>query len=275
MALISLLAGAAIMLYAYDRAESLLVSHLLAVPAMPIPSYTVIRPEMLAQKEFPRTLVDEPIYIEEADLVGKITTVALQPGQLIYHSHAISLADFRFVADPELEVLSFPVDPSRSVAGRIQIGQRVTIYRMADSTAQENTGCTVTGPQNVPCPTALFTTTQANPCWVFSYHEIPVTGPAYDETAVEVLAENVLVVDAHLLEEKENNEGASLTHILTVAIPHETAVKLIRSIRGQQTEDNLWVSLAPVVASGLAVTEESLTIPVATPNHQQRAMESE
>ena len=230
LALISLFVGATIMVYAYERAENLLISRLFVVPAVHIPSYTVIRPEMLGEKEFSRALADEPLYAREEELVGKITTVPLQPGQLVYHSQAVPQSTFRLTGDPALEVLSFPVDPSKSVGGQIHIGQRITIYRLVAVRHQETASTTAADLRDVPCQTGL----------------------AQDGAAVEVVAENVLVVDVHPGAEKEGEEWSTPAHFLTVAVAHETAVKLIRSAGGQRAEYDLWVSLAPAVSSSLA-----------------------
>ncbi|MBC8255014.1 MAG: hypothetical protein H8E35_13455 [Ardenticatenia bacterium] len=219
LALVSLLSGAAIMVYACERAENLRVSQLFVVPAVHIPSYTVIRPDMLVEKEFSRKLANEPLFVRKEELVGKITTVPLQPGQLVYRSQAVSQATFRLTDDPTLEVLSFPVDPSTSVGGQIQIGQRITIYRLVAVRPQETAS---------------------------------TTGLAQDTAAVEVVAENVLVVDVHPGAEMDGEEWSTPAHFLTVAVAHETAVKLIRSAGGQRAEYDLWVSLAPAVSSSLA-----------------------
>ena len=219
LALVSLLSGAAIMVYACERAENLRVSQLFVVPAVHIPSYTVIRPDMLVEKEFSRKLANEPLFVRKEELVGKITTVPLQPGQLVYRSQAVSQASFRLTDDPALEVLSFPVDPSRSVGGQIHIGQRITIYRLVAVRPQETAS---------------------------------TTGLAQDAAAVEVVAENVLVVDVHPGAETDGEDWSAPAHFLTVAVAHETAVELIRSAGGQRAEYDLWVSLAPPVSSSLA-----------------------
>jgi len=219
LALIALLVGAAIMVYACERAENLLVSQLFVVPAVHIPSYTVIRPNMLVEKEFSRKLANEPLFLRKEELVGKIATVPLQPGQLVYRSQAVSQASFRLTDDPTLEVLSFPVDPSRSVGGQIHVGQRITIYRLVAVRPQETAS---------------------------------TRGPAQDAAAVEVVAENVLVVDIHPGAEIEGEEWSTPAYFLTVAVPHETAVKLIKSAGGQRAEYDLWVSLAPAATSSLA-----------------------
>jgi len=238
LALIALLVGAAIMVYACERAENLRVSQLFVVPAVHIPSYTVIGPDMLEEKEFSRKLANEPLFVRKEELVGKIATVPLQPGQLVYRSQAVSQDSFRLTDDPTLEVLSFPVDPSKSVGGQIQIGQRITIYRLVAVRPQETASTTAAALRNVPCLAPPFAS-----C---------ATGLAQDAAAVEVVAENVLVVDVHPGAEIDGEEWSTPAHFLTVAVAHETAVKLIRSAGGQRAEYDLWVSLAPAVSSSLA-----------------------
>ena len=269
LALISLFVGATIMVYAYERAENLLVSRLFVVPAVHIPSYTVIRPEMLGEKEFSRALADEPLYAREEELVGKITTVPLQSGQLVYHSQAVPQSNFRLTGDPALEVLSFPVDPSRSVAGQIQIGHRVTIYRLVAARPQETEDTTAADLRNAPCLASLFAAIRpasSGGC---------ATGLAQDAAAVEVLAENVLVVDARPRGQREGEEWSTPAHILTVAVPHETAVKLIRSAGGERAEYDLWVSLAPAATSSLTNAGGPPITPIGTPYIRQRAWEND
>ena len=286
LALVSLLAGATTMVYASKRAESLLVSRLLVVPAAHIPSYTVIRPEMLAKKEFPRTLADEPLYAREEELVGKITTVPLQPGQLVYHSQAVPLSTFRWTSDPALEVLSFPVDPARSVAGQIQIGHRVTIYRLVSVRPWETEGTRaaerrspVLGCAGLRCTglNVLATHPEQHLHWAQAHvwRGACPAGLAQEPAAVEVLAENVLVVDAHPRAGREGEEGSTSAHILTVAVPHQTAVELIRSAGRPGGEFDLWVSLAPAVTFSLANAGEPPITPIAAPHIRQRAGEGE
>ena len=285
LALVSLLAGATTMVYASKRAESLLVSRLLVVPAVHIPSYTVIRPEMLAKREFPQALVDEPLYAREEELVGKITTVPLQPGQLVYHSQAVPQSTFRWTSDPALEVLSFPVDPSRSVAGQIQIGHRVTIYRLVAVRPRETEGTTaaelrspVLGCAGLRCTgrNVLATHPEQHLHWAQAHvwRGACPAGLAQEPATVEVLAENVLVVDAH----PRAGGGEALStavYILTVAVPHQTAVELIRSAGRPGGEYDLWVSLAPAVTFSLANAGEPPIAPIAAPHIRQRAGEGE
>ena len=285
LALISLFVGATIMVYAYERAENLLVSRLFVVPAVHIPSYTVIRPEMLGEKEFSRALADEPLYAREEELVGKITTVPLQSGQLVYHSQAVPQSNFRLTGDPALEVLSFPVDPSRSVAGQIQIGHRVTIYRLVAVHPRETEGTTVAEQRSPVLGCAglrrtglnfLATHPEQHLHWAQAHvwrGACPV-GLAQDAATVEVLAENVLVVDAHP-RAGGGEEGSTAVYILTVAVPHQTAVELIRSAGRPGGEYDLWVSLAPAVTFSLANAGEPPIAPIAAPHIRQRAGEGE
>ena len=74
LALISILIGGAVMVLAIERAEEFTVSRLFVVPAAPIPAYTAIEPDMLIEKEFSRSLADEPIYLRPEELEGKITS---------------------------------------------------------------------------------------------------------------------------------------------------------------------------------------------------------
>ena len=103
----------------------------LPVPQADIDPYTIITPDLLAWREFPRALVeDQSGFAESPDtLVGKITTSRLVAGLPIPSQLVQVSRDFR-LADPTLEVVSLPVSPEYAVGGQIEIGEMINIYRI-------------------------------------------------------------------------------------------------------------------------------------------------
>ena len=103
----------------------------LPVPLQDIEPYTILTPEMLAWRDFPRALIAEQgDYATQPDeLTGKITTSILAAGLPIPARLVATPSEFR-LAEAELEVFSLPVTPEVAVGGQIQIGDQVNIYRL-------------------------------------------------------------------------------------------------------------------------------------------------
>ena len=229
--LISLLLAITSGYYAYTFSAKLMVTTEVIVPASQIPPYTVITPDLLTTKEVPRPLLEEPIYHQLEDVVGRISTVALEPGMLIYQVFVVPQSEFRLVGDPSLEVVSFPVDPSKAVGGQVQVGHRIHVYRAVSQGLPE--GAREMTPQELL---------------------------ALDLAAVEVLAEDVLVVDVR------NSQGQSVQapepdsdsampgsrsqniplQIITVAASHQESAEIVRLVAEGRAQVALWVSLAPL-----------------------------
>lgn len=233
--LLSLLAAAGGGLYAYRFYDALVTTATAITVAGPVPPYTALTAEMLIERDVPRGILQEPIYKTAEELIGRMTTTALHPGQLLYHHQAVQPVVFRYTDDPALEVVSFPVDPERAVGGQIQIGHRVNVYRVhkADSVNQ------------VP--------------------HMPTTGetvvvPVGDRGAqAELLAGGIPVVDVRAkqgepanrtaapsqIEQSARPEPSKPLQILTVAVDPETARSLVEL--AVESEYEIWVSLAPLV----------------------------
>lgn len=230
--------------YAYTFMSKLVMTAEVFVPAVPIPAYTILTPDLLVTKEIPRPLLDEPIYHSARELVGRITTVPLEPGMLIYHPFAVSQADFRLVNDPGLEVVSFPVDPSRAVGGQVQVGHRIHVYRAVSQGLPEDA--------REMTPDELL---------------------ELDLAAVEVLAEDVQVVDVRSSQGQSvqaplpDSEGAMPgsraqnipLQIITVAAPHEQAAEIVRLVTEGRAQVALWVSLAPLTGPMMEVVHDGPT----------------
>lgn len=103
----------------------------LPVPKADIDPYTILTPELLAWREYPRALVEEQHgYATDPDqLTGKISTSKLVAGLPVPRQLVAVPADYRLAAS-DLEVVSIPVTPEMSVGGRIKIGDQVNVYRL-------------------------------------------------------------------------------------------------------------------------------------------------
>ena len=224
---------------AYTFSSQLMVTTEVTVPAVPIPPYTVITPDLLTTKAFPRPLLDEPVFHSARELLGRIATVRLEPGMLIYHAFAVSQSEFRLVGDPSLEVVSFPVDPAKAVGGQVQAGHRIHVYRAISQGLPE--GARDMTPQDLL---------------------------ALDLAAVEVLAEDVLVVDVRNSQgqpvqipetDQEGTMPGSRSQnvplqIVTVAASHQEAAEIVRLVAEGRAQVALWVSLSPLTGPCEGVT---------------------
>ena len=262
--LLSLAAGAFAATYAYNQYNRLVATADIVVPAALVPPYTRITPDLLKVRQVPRPLLQEPVYQTAEQLVGKISTVPLIPDEPVYLAYAVNLSQFRLSSDPQLEVVSFPVDPAQAVGGQVRAGSRVNIYRAA-----------VRRPSDVAASPAQAVTTTLS--------------------AVEVLASYVQVVDVRggrgepvralgttgdsaqaTTNDASRTSSSGQTQqvplqIVTVAVPPEIAGKIVGLAAEQKAGVQLWVSLAPV-SSTLTTTvvlspSVSLTpgLPPATP----------
>jgi hypothetical protein len=238
----------------YDR---LVASAAIVVVAQPIPPYTIITASHLTQRELPRTLLQEPIYQTAAEAIGKLTTVPLLPGHVIYRDQAVPPAQFRLAPDPRLAVVSFPIRPERAVGGRgVQIGSRIDIYRIALAPPSQS-GETLTADQVLRRPGA----------------------------AVEVLATDVLVVDVggsrgEAVSSQSPREADSTLEssariansqvvplsIITVAVSPTVAAQIVQLAGEEKSGDyQIWVGLSPLEREPMATPPPAMTLPGPTP----------
>jgi len=224
--LLSLLASLGGGLYAYRFYDSLVTTAQVATVARAVPPYTVITPDMVALRAAPRSMLEEPIYQRAEDLIGRMTTVPLYAGQLIYRQHAVTPAAFRYVDDLTAEIVSFSVDPARAVGGQVQIGHRINVYRVRQVVRQASAAAV-----------------------------IPLDGTA----SAELLAEGIMVVDvrarqgepanraivASQAEQSARTETIKPLQIITVAVDPDTARSLIELSVDEQSKYTLWVTLSP------------------------------
>ena len=246
--LVSLGAALVAGFFAESRYESLIATTELPVPAIAIPVNAVISKTMLVMKAFPSPMANEAVYHRVEEVVGKVATTPLVPGELIYRQQVVPPAQYVFTDDERLEVVSFPVSPDSAVGGQIKIGQHINIYRVALGAFQPFTTTVGAAPRpsnNEPTPSEML---KGSP------------------VGVQVLAGNVTVVDVRasggspvqpIKAQTANgtspvqqsapttSEARPLT-ILTVAVPPAVAADLIR-LQGE-THDKylLWITLTPL-----------------------------
>lgn len=234
---VSLLVALAGGFYAYRFYDSLVTTATVVTVGVRVPPYTLLTPDMLAEKSVPRGILSEPIYRSREELVGRVTTTALTPGQIVYKHQAVPPTAFHYTDDPALEVVSFPVDPARAVGGQVRIGQRINIYRVL----------TLRTP--VPPEREAF----------------PLT--ALKGAVAEVLATAIPVVDVRSRDGgptgawTDPSEIERSSHpdqqqqrplqIITVAVPPETAQRIVELAVEEEGDYELWVTLAPLTTTAI------------------------
>jgi Flp pilus assembly protein CpaB len=239
---LALLAAVGGGLYAYRFYDSLVTTAKVVTVSVAIPPYTLITADLLEERSVPRPILEEPVYRTPDELVGKVTTMALVPGQIIYRHQAASQAGFRYTDDPALEVVSFPVDPSKAVGGQVKIGHRINVYRVRELDL-ESASSMLGRP---------------------SGGTVVVTDPIGDRGAEsEILAQGIQVVDVRARQgepaghssassqvERTKPESAKPLQILTVAVDPETAQELVELAVEDQKAFEIWVTLAPLQSNG-------------------------
>jgi len=263
--LLSLVAGAFAATYAYNQYNRLVATTDIVVPAAPVPPYTRITPDLLKVRLVPRPILQEPVYQTAEQLVGKISTVPLIPDEPVYLAYAVNLSQFRLSSDPQLEVVSFPVDPAQAVGGQVRAGSRVNIYRAA-----------VRRPSEVAASsTPVISTTLSTVEVLASYvHVVDVRGGRGEPVrALGTTGDPATATtnDTSRTSSSGQTQQQVPLQIVTVAVPPEVAGKIVGLAAEQKAGVQLWVSLAPV-SSTLTTTvvlspSVSLTpeLPAATP----------
>lgn len=240
----------------FDRLTTLAT---LPVPAQVIPAGALILPEMLAEREVPRALLDEPVYQAASELAGKVAQVALQPGMIVYHTFAIAPAAYRLVDDPALVVVALPVDPARAVGGQIQPGHHIDLWQLPKLRQGEMETNAIT-------PTLVLSDVLV----------VDVRGSSGQ--AVSRLPQ---AVPGEMAAQGTSQQQALPLQILTVAVPVTQTETLMALVAADRSNDAfLWVALAPLARP--AQPEQTLpnqlaSLPTAThvpnaPQSQSAAM---
>ena len=109
-------------------AESKAAVEPVVVAARPIPAYALISADMLATELLPRGLVGAAVYTAPDQLVGRLASVDIPPGAVVFEAYAAPPAQVRMTGDPEAVVLSLPVAAEQAVYGQLRAGQRVDVW---------------------------------------------------------------------------------------------------------------------------------------------------
>ena len=93
-----------------------------------IDTYTVLRPEMVERREVAAELAPEDAYGEIGEKRVLITTRPIKEGEVITRDAAVAVGSSWRPATMDLEVLSFPADFDKMVAGQVKPGHKINIY---------------------------------------------------------------------------------------------------------------------------------------------------
>ena len=234
IALFALLAAAAAGVYVYRAFDQMVTTAQVVTPAQAIPAGALIEPEMLSAREVPRPLLDEAIYTDPADLVGRVAVAPLGAGMVIYRAFAVDQDDYRLVDDPELAIVSFPVDPARAVGGQIQPGHRVDVWRLVS--VRPSGGITLTQMAAGTWATATLLV-----------QDVPVVDVR--ARSGQAVARQPQAVPGRIEGGEEANTAARASaslQILTVGVPPQVAETILTLVAEETAGAELWVALAPL-----------------------------
>lgn len=116
-------------LYRYGAAMT--ATTLLVVPVKEIAPYSIITPDLVELRPFPEAMAKQEVYRSVDEVIGKLATATLMPGQLLYVHQLVPPQQFRYTDDAELEVVSFPIKPEQAAGAQLRPGQHINVYRPA------------------------------------------------------------------------------------------------------------------------------------------------
>ncbi len=244
---LSLLVALAAGWFAETQYQALVATTELVVPAVKIPPYSIVVPEMFRTRAFPAPMANEPIYRELSEVSGKMTTITLEPGQLIYRDQLVPLRQFRYSDDERLEVISFPVKPEQAVGGQVKPGQRINIYRLVVQAAPNQSVAASPDPKIwLAAPGAGVELLQPDVLVV----DVRSTQGSPMVAAPKVPSKTAEATTFETVETDSSNASRPLT-ILTVAVPPDIAKDILRLAGESHVASRylLWISLAPIVKS--------------------------
>ncbi len=184
-----------------------------------IDTYTVLRPEMVERREVAAELVPEGAYGELGEKTALITTRPIKEGEVITRDAAVAVGSSWRPARMDLEILSFPADFDKMVAGQIKPGHKINIYGY--HVGEEGEGAPVTlVAHNVWVVDAR--TASGAEAWAATPEPAEEGGPL----GLRGLAER----------------RAAPASIVTVAVEPEVAWKIIEALGAQKYR--AWVTLA-------------------------------
>ena len=212
------------------------VSVQLPVPQSEIEPYSIITPDMLAWREYPRALISsQHDYASQPEqLVGKIATSTLLAGLPVPVQRVASPEEFRLAAE-DLEVLSLPVSPEVTVGGQVKVGDKVNIYLATVLEGNNGEGI-------IPAvPADVFTGT-------LPAHPVMAPGTQITATATVHLVATVPVIQilsGDGLDVAGQGEDPQPLQILVVAAPPDIAQEIIRTQAVTTVGNNqVWITLA-------------------------------
>lgn len=192
------------------------------VPVSDIQPYTVLDSSMFQMKEMPRAFASLAYYQTAEDMNGKIATAMLPGGLPVAMAMAVPAAEFR-LADPSLEVISFPVEPVSAVGGQIHIGDRINIYRMVIDTDKPSDG------------------NQPN----YIIEQIATSTLVVDVRSMAGAPAAARTKDGETGSMSGQNQQSEQTQILTVAVDPSLTVAILDTITSAKKRGGmLWTSLA-------------------------------
>ena len=134
----------------YRYGTSLTALTLLVVPVKEIAPYSIVTPDMVELRPFPEAMAQAEVYRSVDEVIGKLATTMLMPGQLLYAHQLVAPQRFRYTDDVRLEVVSFPVKPEQAAGAQLRPGQRINIYRPASEANDIGAGLLVADVRTAP-----------------------------------------------------------------------------------------------------------------------------
>ncbi len=232
--------GAGYGVYVYF--ERLTTTATVPVPRVPIPAGALIAPELLTERDVPRTLLNEPIYTSRVALAGRVAQIPLQPGLVVYQLHAVAPRDYRLVDDPALVVVSLPSDPTRAVGGQVQPGHRIDVWAL---------------PRVRGADAGLTRTLTAT----LVVQDAPVVDVRSSQG--QAVARQAQAVPGQYVagDEQQTAQRVPL-QILTVALPLTQTETLLHWLTAEENgQVILWTALAPLVRPARAASAPTPRIP--------------
>jgi hypothetical protein len=197
-----------------------------AVAAEQIEPYTVITEDMVNTGEEirAREARDRAAW-EVNQVVGKMSTELLAPGDLLTAVNVRPIEEVRFVEDLGLEIVSFQASVDQLVGGKLRPGHIINLYGTGDDE------------ENVP-----FTTLIEPRLWVVGVsaggRESAVETPEVDPETGEVVYRG----------------DSRPTTLVTVAVPPEKAVNIIDSLSARGLSPYVTLAASQQVSGALATS---------------------
>lgn len=237
LALISLLLAGAAGLFVFTTFNQMVTTARVVTPAITIPAGALIEPAMLTERDVPRPLLDEAIYVQPAEVVGKVAAIPLRPGMVVYRTFVVSQQHYRLVDDPALAVVSFPINPARAVGGQLQPGHQVDIWRLAGIRPTTQISLTELIQQQWATATLMVANTPV----------VDVRSSSGVAVARQPQAVPGRLEDASKSSSSSASSSGATLQILTVGVPPTIAQDILALVAAEdQAGMTLWITLSPL-----------------------------